>query len=316
MVKKTDYSSKITELENKIPNLSAFLLTSVFNSKITEVENKIPDIKNLASKTEVTTAENKIPNVSNLVAKTDYAAEITKIKNDYVTNAALDARHKELVQKTTFESQLKKVDDKVSANSSKLLSYEHKLKQTKDTINDLERDAPYFRGKNYFGDDGMQNYFVFQLMYKYFKKVIDSTNNTVYVHYWQSKRLSDGKINAPGTSTSNDQAPILEYEGAGIRSKIKGDSLRQSKVTFNNGKIVNIYTVYEISSTITSQSSFTLKNSLFGAVRITKNVDISKYKYSGYGIDFDRKGSFLHTDNTYGVNVIIFWSRFKHFYTC
>ena len=82
-------------------------MTSVFNSKITEVENKIPDIKNLASKTEVTAAENKIPNVSNLVTKTDYAAEITKMKNNYVTNAALDARHKELVQKSTFESQLK-----------------------------------------------------------------------------------------------------------------------------------------------------------------------------------------------------------------
>ena len=46
--------------------------------------------------------------------KTDYAAEITKIKNDCVTNAALDARHKDLVQKTTLESELKKVDDEVS----------------------------------------------------------------------------------------------------------------------------------------------------------------------------------------------------------
>ena len=90
-------------------------MTSVFNSKNTEVENKIPDIKNLASKTEVTAAENKIPNISNLVTKTDYAAKITKIKNDYVTNAALDARHKDLVQKITFESELKEVDDKASA---------------------------------------------------------------------------------------------------------------------------------------------------------------------------------------------------------
>ena len=83
-------------------------MTCAFNSQITEVENKIPDIKNLASKTELTTVENEIPNVSNLVTKTDYAAEITKIKNDYVANAALDARHKDLVQKTTFESELEK----------------------------------------------------------------------------------------------------------------------------------------------------------------------------------------------------------------
>ena len=231
---------------------------------------------------------------------------ITKIKNDYVTNAALDAMHKDLVQKTTFESELKKVDDKVSANNSKVLSYEHKLKQREDTINDLERDASYFRGKNYFDDDGMQNYFVFQPLYKYFKRVLDSTDNTVYVHYWQSKGLSDGKINAPGTSSSNDQAPILEYGGAGIRLKFKGDPLRQNKVTYNHEKIVNIYIVYEINSTCTSKSSFTLKNSLFGAVKITKNADISKYKYSGYGVGFDSKGSFLHADGTYGVNIIIF----------
>ena len=137
-------------------------MTSAFNSKITEVENKIPDIKNLESKTEVTAVENKIPDVSNLVTKTDYPAKITKTKNHYVTNAALDARHRDLVQKTTFESELKKFYDKVSANSSKVLSYEHKLKQREDRINDLERDVSYFRGKNYFGDDGMKNYLVFQ----------------------------------------------------------------------------------------------------------------------------------------------------------
>ena len=37
-------------VKNKIPNVSGFRLTSVFNSKITEVENKIPDIKNLKAK--------------------------------------------------------------------------------------------------------------------------------------------------------------------------------------------------------------------------------------------------------------------------
>ena len=122
-----------------------------------------------------------------MVKKTDYAAEITKIKNDYVTNAALDARHKDLVQKITLESELKKVNDKVSANSSNVLPYEHKLKQRKDTVNDLERDSSYFRGKNYFGDDGIQNCFVFPSVYKYFKMVVNGS--TVYAHYWQS----DGK---------------------------------------------------------------------------------------------------------------------------
>ena len=43
-----------------------------------------------------------------------------------------------------------------------MLSYEHKLKRRKDTINDLERVASYFRGKNYLDEDGTQNYLVFK----------------------------------------------------------------------------------------------------------------------------------------------------------
>ena len=37
-----------------------------YNTKITELENKILDISNLATKTALTTVENEIPNISNL----------------------------------------------------------------------------------------------------------------------------------------------------------------------------------------------------------------------------------------------------------
>ena len=43
-----------------------------YNAKITEIENKIPDISNLATKIALTTVENKIPDTSNLVKKTDF----------------------------------------------------------------------------------------------------------------------------------------------------------------------------------------------------------------------------------------------------
>ena len=39
---------------------------------------------------------------------------------------------------------------------------------------------------------------------------------------------------------------------------------------------------------------------------MTKNTDIDKYKYSGYGIGFDSKGSFTHPGEEYSENVIIF----------
>ena len=50
----------------------------------------------------------------------------------------------------------------------------------------------------------------------------------------------------------------------------------------------------------------TPKNCLFGAVTLTKNVDIDKYHDSGYGIGFHRKGSFSFPGSGFGENVIIF----------
>ena len=44
---------------------------------------------------------------------------------------------------------------------------------------------------------------------------------------------------------------------------------------------------------------------MFGAISLTKHVDIDQNKYSGYGIGFDRKGEFSF-DNEFGRNVIIF----------
>ena len=39
---------------------------------------------------------------------------------------------------------------------------------------------------------------------------------------------------------------------------------------------------------------------------MTKNADIDKYEYSGYGIGFDRKSSFSFPGGGFGKNVIIF----------
>ena len=44
---------------------------------------------------------------------------------------------------------------------------------------------------------------------------------------------------------------------------------------------------------------------MFGAVKLAKHPDIDQYKYSGYGIAFDRKG-FCSLCNEIGRNVIIF----------
>ena len=80
--------------------------------------------------------------------------------------------------------------------------------------------------------------------------------------------------------------------------------IKQDKITYTHGKIVNIYIVYEINKKEISDP--TSENCLFVAVTLTKNADIDKYEYSGYGIGFDRKGSFSFPGGGYGQNVIIF----------
>ena len=43
-----------------------------------------------------------------------------------------------------------------------------------------------------------------------------------------------------------------------------------------------------------------------GAVTLTRNADIDKYSYSGYGIGFDRRSSFSFTGGGFGQNVLVF----------
>ena len=35
-----------------------------------------------------------------------------------------------------------------------------------------------------------------------------------------------------------------------------------------------------------------IENCLYGPVKLTKRIDVDQYKYSGYGLGFDRKGSY------------------------
>ena len=90
-----------------------------------------------------------------------------------------------------------------------------------------------------------------------------------------------------------------------IRIKFNGSFLNRFPPTILHGDIVNIYIVYEITSDYSSINYPTLENCLFGSVKLTKNADIDKYGYSGYGIGFDRNTSFS-VGNEIGKNVIIF----------
>ena len=168
-VLKTNFNTKLTGLENKIPNTNGLVKKTYYNTKITEIENKIPDVSGLATKTALTTVENKIPSITNLatktalttvenkihsitglVKKTGYNTKITDIENilnnhnhdkyvatsEFNTLAAnvFNARlaQANVITKTDFDAKLSSLNRKITAN------------KTKHFLND--NDLSYYRG--------------------------------------------------------------------------------------------------------------------------------------------------------------------------
>ena len=128
-------------------------------------------------------------------------------------------------------------------------------------------------------------------------------SNTDYVSSWMSKGLSAETIKLPTTS-DNSLTPTVNYHGTKTRVKFTGSCLKQPKISYTHRKVVSI--VYELGIYSSRDNDPTLKNCLFGAVTLTKNVDINKYGYSGYGIGFDRKTVFSFLGGGFGQNVSIF----------
>ena len=115
--------------------------------------------------------------------------------------------------------------------------------------------------------------------------------STDYVSSWKSKGLSAETIKPPFTS-DNSLTTAVSYYDTKTRVKFTGNCLKQPKISYTHGTIVNIYIVYELGASSSHSNEPTLKHCLVGAVTFTKNVDIDKYGYSGYGIGFDRRSSF------------------------
>ena len=251
-LKKTDYNTKVTEIENKLNNNN---------------HDKYIDIQEF-----------------NKLAADDFNARLAQAN---------------LITKTYFDTKLLSLNKIVNQNKTKYLLVENELNQLKNF------DSSHFIVKSHFKEDGTQNYLVFQPMYRYFK-AFSITQYIEYVSEWKSKGLSNESIKAISTS-NNSLNPTLSYYDTKIRVKFTGGCLKQPKISYTHGKVVNIYIVYELGASSSHVNDPTLKSCLFGAVTLTKNSDIDKYGYSGYGIGFDRRrGSFSFPGGGFGQNVIIF----------
>ena len=201
IVKKNLLATKtaLATVENKIPDastlatkasLNSLLPVSTFNYKVTELEGK------------VTTADNKF---SGFVKKSDYGAEITKIKNDYTTNASLDSKLNDL-KAQHIADEVKKVDDKTKKNAGDILGFENRLKRKEDIVDENERGLSFNRGFFYYMD---QSYLVYDCK-------MGSFNFTGgKISTWKSTGIFNylGNSNRNAVSDSGGDLPDLKNDG-------------------------------------------------------------------------------------------------------
>ena len=112
-------------------------------------------------------------------------------------------------------------------------------------------------------------------MYRYFKQIA-GVGAGDYFTSWKFKGLSGENITA-SSAPNNFLNSWLEYLGTKPRVRFSGSCLGQNAITYNHGKSVNIYIVYEINKNDnTTGSDPKLENRLFRAVTLTKNVAIDR----------------------------------------
>ena len=71
---------------------------------------------------------------------------------------------------------------------------------------------------------------------------------------------------------------------------------------------INLYIYYILSQWLRNLSTdFTLNNCLFGSIKLTKNVDPDKFKYSDYGRGLNFCSEFSFADRSRG-KMSFFWS--------
>ena len=115
------------------------------------------------------------------------------------------------------------------------------------------------------------------------------------------------EIVRPPTASNNSLALASSYIGNKIKVKFVESCLKQDKPMFTYWKFQNIYIVFEIHfSNHRYDDYLSLWDHLNGAVTLTKIANTDKYKYSEYGIRFDRRGTFSFPSGGLGCNLIIF----------
>ena len=147
----------------------------------------------------------------------------------------------------------------------------------KSVLDDLEREVSYFRGKDYY----LNSWFLFRPTFSSFTTGTDS----LYIEKWKSIGSNDeSELTAVKNTSNNTPKILISDEKIGIRFS-DGDYFKQEKVDYIRNKVINVYTVYELTPRIITEDGIVQTNGLFGNLKIgiTKNTLHYRY-YDGIGV--------------------------------
>ena len=131
---------------------------------------------------------------------------------------------------------------------------------------------------------GQLYYLILQPLYYTLKRLVDTENFLS----WKSKGLSAEKLTTP-TTTDNSLSPSIKWN-KNLNSFLvfKGRCLKLNNSTFTPSNITTFFIVFGLDTWSRDvNSDFTLKDCLFGGVKLVKNADPDKHVYIGYGIELD-----------------------------
>ena len=152
-------------------------------------------------------------------------------------------------------------------------------------------------GAKYFSSGMFQNHLVFIPA----KKDIKYFSRTTQIELWKSDGMSQENIK---NITKSDSNFVNHYLLSDIT--FNGYCLINNNIPIPK-KVINLYISYTITPWLRNlNTDFTLNNCLCRSVMPTKNADVDKYKYSGYGRGFESRSEFLCADGCIGRTVTIF----------
>ena len=113
MLKKTDYNTKIADIESKIPNISNLATKPLVN----KVENTIPDTSDLVKKTNYNT---KVTEIENKLNSHDHDKNIDTSKFNTLATNLFNAKiaQANLITKTDFDAKLLGLNRKITKNKT------------------------------------------------------------------------------------------------------------------------------------------------------------------------------------------------------